>query len=173
MSDHEFGIFDEVNTEYISAMIKTFGNFDILAIEILEEHGINVDLLENEWINIQQWMDAFKEIASRLGPSEISKVGEKIAERFFLKIKKSMSDSLELLQEIYDKFHQGKVGKYEVNELGINLIHVKCNNPYSCAFDKGMIQTIAKKVSKEAKIKHLPSSCRNLGHEQCVYSVKW
>ena len=173
MSDQEFGIFDEVNSDLITEIIKYTGNYEILAIEILEEHDINIDLLDNEWINIQQWMDAFKEITSRLGPSEVGKIGKKIAENFSIEDKMAMADALELLQEKYDNHHQGKVGKYEIVELGNNLAQVICNTPYPCTFDREMIKVIAQKVSKEAKIKHVPSSCRALGGNQCIYLVKW
>ncbi len=173
MSDQEFGIFDEVNSEFIAAIIESFGNYDVLGIEILEDHNINIELLENEWISIQQWVDAFREISSRLGPSEIRKIGKKMAEHFSQKNQEPMINALELLQETYDKFHQGKVGKYDVVELGINLAHLTSNSPYPCNFDRGMILAIAKKVSKGARIKHLTTSCRDLGHKQCVYSIKW
>jgi hypothetical protein len=173
MSDQEYGIFDEVNSELITSMIESFGNYEILVIEILEEHGINVDLLETEWISIQKWMDAFREITSRIGPSEIGKIGEKIAGHFSLKNKETMIDALEVLQETYDEHHQGKVGKYEIVEFGINSLQIISDSPYPCTFDRGMIRTIAQKVSKGAKTKHSPASCRSLGDKQCIYLVKW
>ena len=173
MSEEEFGLFDEVNSEFITILVESLGNYDILGIEILEEHGIITNLLEKEWLSIQHWMNAFREIASRLGPSEIGKVGEKIAGRYSIQNKESMVHALELLQEKHDKFHQGKVGKYEIVGLGTNLVQITSNSPYSCNFDKSMILTIAKMVSKEANIKHIPSSCRDLGHKQCKYLIRW
>jgi len=143
-----------------------------LGIEILEEHGIDAKLLDKEWISIQEWIDSYREIASRLGPSEMNKVGKKIAEGYSIQNDESMVTALERLQEKYDKFHQGKVGKFEILGLGTNLTQVTCNSPYSCKFETGMILAVARKISKDAKIKHVPSSCRELGHGQCVYLVK-
>ncbi len=49
-----------------------------------------------------------------------------------------------------------------------------CENPYPCAFDRGIIQAMAARFEPAAQVKHVDlGGCRKKAAESCSYLVSW
>ena len=67
------------------------------------------------------------------------------------------------------------IGHYGFEKIdGKNMIISECNNPYPCAFDKGIITAMAQKFEVKANIIHDDSKpCRKNGADSCTYIITW
>ena len=55
-----------------------------------------------------------------------------------------------------------------------NKIISKCENPFPCYFDRGLLTAMAQKFENTAEVKHDDSkSCRRKGGESCTYIITW
>jgi hypothetical protein len=50
---------------------------------------------------------------------------------------------------------------------------MSCDNPYPCAFDLGIIETIASRFEKTSRVEHHAGTCRHRGDDVCHYRVEW
>ena len=52
-----------------------------------------------------------------------------------------------------------------------------CDNPYPCAFDRGIIEAAAKRFAAQSFLVNAvhddSCDCRNRGGESCTYHVNW
>jgi hypothetical protein len=49
-----------------------------------------------------------------------------------------------------------------------------CDNPYPCAFDRGIITAMAQGFELQAKVVHDDAKpCRKQGAESCTYIASW
>jgi hypothetical protein len=69
----------EVNGQTILSVVRGMGVFEKLALKILKEHGID-NPQPGRWYSQQAWLDAFKEIATKIGPNTLFEIGKKIPE---------------------------------------------------------------------------------------------
>ena len=67
------------------------------------------------------------------------------------------------------------IGHYGYDKIeGQNMIISKCNNPYPCKFDEGILTTMATKFQPNARILHDDSKpCRKNGASHCTYLITW
>jgi hypothetical protein len=68
------------------------------------------------------------------------------------------------------------IGHYHYKKVSNNEIEIKCDNPYPCDFDKGIVMQMANRFrpsNARAKIVHDESGCRKNGDESCIYRVTW
>jgi hypothetical protein len=67
----------------------------------------------------------------------------------------------------------GKIGGYHWTAQGRAGV-LRCDNPYPCSFDLGIVTAIARRFRPDARVTHLaPESCRHHGAESCSYQVEW
>ncbi len=64
----------EVDGEAVLAVVQGMGRFKALAVEILVSHGIP-NPAPGRWYPQQCWLDAFRDIAERLGPANLLQIG--------------------------------------------------------------------------------------------------
>ena len=84
---------------------------------------------------------------------------------------------MRLLNDAYYSNHTnatGKIGGYHWTGTSDVEGTMLCDNPYPCAFDVGILETISKRFAATATVTHEePEACRHSGGERCRYRVRW
>jgi hypothetical protein len=172
----------EVNGETVLAFVdgmSTLESFKKRSLEVLAEKGIK-DPKPGKWYPQQAWLDAFKEIATKIGDLTLFQIGQKIPEnaRFPPEIN-TIEKALSAIDMAYHMNHRGgEIGKYGFQSAGPKSAKMVCDNPYPCNFDKGIIECMAKKFKpKDSSSIHVShddtAECRKKGANSCTYLIKW
>jgi hypothetical protein len=169
----------QVNGETVLAIVEGMGAFKANALQILAECGIK-DPKPGQWYPQQNWLNAFKLIAQKLGAATLGQIGRAIPEnaKFPPEID-CIEKALGSIDAAYHMNHKGgQIGTYKFEKTGERTATVVCDNPYPCDFDKGLIQAMANKFAPKGttrvSVMHDPSKgCRKNGDKSCTYSVKW
>lgn len=196
----EFKAFEpgiEVNGPTVFSIIDGLGQFKSLAKKIFlnvkigkEENGeLKIDM--NAWYPQDAWLKAFETLSKEIGDSTLKKIGMKIPENAqFPPWVKDIDSAMQAIDIAYHMNHRkrgvplfdtntGKmtegIGHYGYERIaGKNEIVSVSNNPYPCAFDFGIITTMAKKFQPRAFVEHDDTKpCRKTGAESCTYLVTW
>ncbi|MDH3346481.1 MAG: hypothetical protein OEM02_00075 [Desulfobulbaceae bacterium] len=169
----------EVNGETVLSVIDGMGVFKAQAIKILEENGVT-NPTPGMWYKQQAWLDAFKYIAEEIGPSTLFNIGRKIPENAqFPTDIDNIKEALSAIDIAYHMNHRGgEIGHYTFESTGQKSGLVTCNNPYPCDFDKGIIESMARKFQPADSIMIVVShdqsaECRTNGGKTCIYKVTW
>jgi hypothetical protein len=169
----------EVNGETVYAVVDGMGTFKSVALEILAENGI-VDPQPGVWYPQQKWLNAFRKISAVLGANTLFNIGLKIPENAnFPPEIQTIEQALKAIDVAYHMNHRnGEIGEYRYQCIGHKSAKMICPNPYPCAFDRGIITSMAKrfkpKDSTMVSVAHDDSApCRVGGAESCTYIVTW
>jgi hypothetical protein len=168
----------EVNGETIYSIIDGMGVFKTTAIKILGENGI-ADPKPGEWYSQQSWLNAFKNIAEKVGESTLYNIGQKIPEnaKFPPEIKDTHK-ALSIIDVAYHMNHRnGEIGEYKYEKTGERSTKITATNPYPDEFDKGLIFAMGKKFapagsSVSVKIDDSRPT-RSKGSDSTTYLVVW
>jgi hypothetical protein len=168
----------EVNGETIYSVIDGMGVFKTSAIKILGENGID-NPQPGQWYSQQSWLNAFKQIAEKIGESTLNSIGQKIPEN--AKFPPEINDAHKALAAInvayYMNHRNGDIGEYKYEKTGDRSATLTCTNPYPDEFDKGLISTMCKKFapsgsSVSVKVDDSKPS-RAKGGDATTYLVTW
>ena len=169
----------EVNGETVLSIVDGMGIFKPQAIDILSKNGIN-NPTAGQWYKQQDWLNSFKEISMKIGVNTLFQIGLKIPENAQWPPQvKTIDQALGSIDVAYHMNHrQGEIGNYKFNVKGPKLGVMVCNNPYPCDFDRGIIESVAKKFKPPktiiVKVKHDDTKpCRKKGDESCTYNIGW
>ena len=193
-----FKVFEEgmeVNGQTINSVSDAFSSLKFMVDKYFTAAGLpkSTDIDYDGWYSQQSWLDAFKHISENVGPLTMLNIGKKIPENAqFPPEVDSIEKGLSAINVAYHMNHRNKSGQVLFNPnngtmLGgigyYNVIAVdsanksavlKCENPYHCDFDKGIITTMARKFEVGARIRHDDTKgCRKVGSEACHYTVEW
>lgn len=166
----------EVNGETVLSVVDGLGSFKRQAYAILEENGIK-DPQPGRWYPQQKWLDAFKEIGSRLGKNTLFVIGSKVPDnaKFPPEID-SIEKALSSIDVAYHMNHKGgEIGSYSFKSTGPRSAKMVCKNPYPCDFDRGIIEAMAKRFKPSdgaIKVEH-EGVCRHTSGDSCSYAVSW
>lgn len=183
----------EVNGEAILSVIDG-STIKGVAIALLARHGI-IQPRPGQWYSQQAWLNCFKEIHASIGPNTCFLIGRKIPENAVFpadidNIEKALS-SIDVAYHLNHRkngtilfdaqsgqMHEG-IGHYGYERIpGRKQAHMICNNPYPCDFDRGIIDTMARKFKPNGtlftKVTHDDTApCRKLGADACTYLIEW
>lgn len=168
----------EVNGETVLAVVDGMGAYTKTAYRILEDNGI-VDPKPGRWYPQQSWLDAFREIAEKVGPNTVHRIGVKIPNNaIFPPSIDSLVKALASIDVAYHLNHRGgEIGRYRFRLEARRSATIHCENPYPCDFDRGIIEAVASKFRPPGTIvttEHEPTPrCRKEGGRTCVYRVRW
>ena len=168
----------EVNGAAVVSIVEGMGTFRGLAVSILEKHGI-IDPVPGSWHSQQAWLDAFREIALKIGDKTLYQIGRKIPENaLWPPDVDSVEKGLASIDMAYHMNHRnGPIGKYGFEKTGEGSARMVCNNPYPCEFDRGIISAVVDKFKipgTVSKVTHDDSQpCRSKGENSCTYLVTW
>jgi hypothetical protein len=181
----------EVNGQTIMSLVKGMSGFETTASNILKKHGI-ADLNEQGWYPQQAWLDAFREIADKIGSQTLITIGTQIVESAqWPPSVNSVESALASVDVAYHMNHRinGRVlfdpktgvmlegiGHYYFEKVSNNEFKVTCDNPYPCDFDKGILKGVVNKFKPtNSKAEFFESSkvvCRKTGGGKCIHLIK-
>ncbi len=169
----------QVNGETVLAVVDGMGVAKEKALAILADNNIhspNWDM----WYLQQNWLNAFKDISETLGPDTLHAIGLKIPENAkFPKEIDTIEKALRAIDVAYHMNHRnGEIGTYGFQSTGPRSAKMVCRNPYPCAFDRGIIEAMARRFqpanSPAVSVRHDDSApCRQEGADSCAYLVQW
>jgi hypothetical protein len=188
----------EVNGQTVYAIVDGFRISKKLPSKILLAEGIGkadasglVEVDPVAWYSQEAWLRAFKRIAKEIGAPNLLAVGLKIPENAIFP--PSITDIHGAIASIDVAYHlnhrkRGRVMFDESNGTmiegighygnepvaGKKEIVCRCENPYPCEFDRGIITAMARRFEKAAVVRHDDTKpCRQRGAESCTYHVTW
>lgn len=162
-------------------------------LEILKKHGIIPG--EKEWFIQQDWLDAFKEIASSVGDMNLFLIGTAIIESAQFPPINNLEEGLRLLDVAYHMNHRldgvvmfdpktgaikEGIGNYQLVEYNAKnqTATILCNNPYPSKFDEGIITQMVRKFKpansafQSVKL-DVSKETRTNGADSCTFLVTW
>jgi len=187
----------EVNGQTVYSILDGMGNYKKIGEKILCECGIGSIVNENYileidgWYPQDLWLNAFKEIAKKIGDSTLKKIGISIPEN--AKFPPWVTDIDSAIKSINIAYHMNHrksgtemfnpdterfldgIGYYGYEKIpNKNIIICECRNPYPCRFDLGIILSMALKFELTAHVSHDDSKpCRKNEADSCTYIVTW
>ena len=112
--------------------------------ELLRREGLD-PLKPERWYPMQSWLNVFRTISERLGADTLYSVGYRIPQsaEFPSLIMKDVATALQSIDIAYHHAHRnGDIGCYEYSQVGEGIYQIRCNNPYPCDFDLGIIDSL-------------------------------
>jgi len=183
----------EVNGETVLSIVSGMELFKAEAMKILKQNGID-NPAPGKWYPQQSWLNAFKTISEKLGASTLFLIGKKIPENAqWPPFVNSIETALPSIDIAYHMNHRlgaeplfnpqtgtmkEGIGHYGFEKTGDFSAVMVCPNPYPCDFDRGIIESAAKKFKKAdartLKVTHDDSKpCRKKGGDSCTYIITW
>lgn len=149
-----------------------------VGLRILARHGIeNPD--PTTWYPLQSFLDALRELSELSGPATLRAIGLRIPEKAHWPPGiTTVEAALKSLDAAYHmNLRGGDVGHYTFTQTGPRSGQVVCDNPFPCAFDRGILERVLEKFvppgSTPGLVRAHPETCRELGGESCTYVLKW
>jgi hypothetical protein len=188
----------EVNGQTVCAIVDGFRFLKELPSRILLAEGIGtpgadgiVQIDPEAWYPQQAWLCAFERVAQEMGRSNLFAIGLRIPEdaRFPPGIT-NIHEAIAAIDVAYHMNHRkhGQVmfdpQKHTMSEgighygyapvAGMAMIVSRCENPYPCDFDRGILTAMAKRFQEAAHVTHIDEEpCREHGSESCTYHIAW
>ena len=194
----QFKVFEpgiEVSGKAVYSTLDGLGNLKISTEQDLfglvkSKNGI-MTIDTEQWYPQEQWLKLFELIALMYGDTILFKIGYSIPDHaYFPDRGTSIEEAIKSIDIAYHMNHRKNnkvmydeksgamaegIGHYNCQKIdGYNLIISRCNNPYPCTFDKGILTAMAKKFNPNAIAIHDETKpCRKNGAESCVYIITW
>ena len=182
----------------IAVTVEGFGAFKLLASQYLLDEGIGqqgpdgmISVKSDEWYDAQSYLNAWRRIASDVSEQIIENAGRATPARAaFPPQLRNIEVALGSLDIAYHMNHKKNgvvmydathglmtegIGHYRCVRIpGRHQVVMTCDNPYPCAYDRGLITELARRFEPKVKVTHDPRKpCRKRGGESCTYIVDW
>ena len=168
----------EVNGQTVLTIIEGMAMVKSLAVQILKENGLS-NIEKDHWYSQQNWLNVYKTIGQKLGPSTLYQIGTKIPENAnFPPDIDTLHKALTSIDIAYHFNHRGgEIGHYTLSSFGKNEAIMICENPYPCDFDRGLISAMVHRfvgAGNSCIVTHsLQGECRKNGGESCTYTISY
>jgi hypothetical protein len=135
-----------VRAANVKAMLDAFQLVPNVGRDLIARHHLDVTALTpGNFILVQRWLDALKEIQAVVGPAKIRHVGRNIIET--ADIPPLDCESLLIgLDDVFYMNHKGNVGHYRTKRLEDGVIEVRCETPYPRNFEWGLVEGFCRKA---------------------------
>ena len=179
-------------------MVKGFGLFKDIANQLMAEEGLGeIHPDPTKWYPQKLLLNAFRRVAEEVGDNTLYQIGLVVPTNVVWppeidSIEKALP-SIDLAFHMNHRNRRGQVlfdperdppmiegiGHYHCRfSEGENKATMTCENPYPCAFDRGLIHAAADKFKGEKNVivttKHDDSKpCRKKGYNSCTYIITW
>jgi hypothetical protein len=174
-------------------VLSTINSMDlgVIRLDFLKKNNIS---LEKEWINLQDWLNAFNDISNTIGEMNLFLIGKEITKNTLFPPIKNLEDGLKSIDIAYHMNHRlnGRVlfdeitgnmiegiGNYklvEYNTIKQTAVMV-CNNPNPSKFDEGIIVQVVKffkPIGTRENIElDITKETRINGGNSCTYLISW
>jgi hypothetical protein len=188
----------EVNGQTVNAIVDGFRFLKEFPSRILLEEGIGrpgarglVDIEPDAWYSQEAWLRAFERIDREMGRPNLFAIGLKIPEN--AKFPPTITDLPGAIASIDVAYHMNHrkhghmmfdpstgtmtegIGHYGFEPVaGKSMIVSRCQNPYPCNFDRGILTAMARRFERTAVVTHVDQEpCRERGGESCTYHITW
>ncbi len=129
-----------VRAANVKATLDAFKLVPAIGTRIVEKHHLTVDdLRPDNFIRVQRWLDALKEIQELVGEAKLRDVGRRIVEHADIP-SLGTEDILLALDAIFYDNHKGDVGHYRSRRRDDGCVEVKCETPYPRNFEWGLVE---------------------------------
>ena len=134
-----------VRAANVKATLEAFSFVPSTGRRLIERHRLPIDDLKpDNFIPVQRWLDALKEIQEEVGPNVVRKVGANIIRAAeFPPSFATADDIFAAMDSIYYINHQGDVGHYHTTRMSDGTWIVRCETPYPRNFEWGLVEGIA------------------------------
>lgn len=187
----------EVNGRTVWSIVDGFRAFSLLASQFLLEEGVGqkgpdgiVKVEPDGWYSQEGYLRAFKRIAKSVGESVLFDIGSSIPRNAeFPPQVVDVHSAVGAIDVAYHMNHRREgsamfdpsngtmlegIGHYGYATPAARRIVSVCENPYPCAFDRGIVTAMATRFEPTSKVVHDDSKpCRRKGAESCTYIVTW
>jgi hypothetical protein len=181
----------------VEAFVQAFKLFPSVVLKRLVTNGIatyqgkEVIVDQTAWYPLENWLAAFSSIAESLGPRALFQIGQTAPQ--FVVMPPSLTDIHSGIAGVNVGYHMNHrkngvpmfdpqtgrmlsgIGDYGYKaDPGERRIVCRCDTPYPCDFDRGILLGFAHKFEKGARIEHDDSApCRKSGADSCTYFITW
>jgi len=168
----------EVIGQGILVLLEGMSTFRPMALQILKEQGIS-DVRADKWYSLQAYLDAYRRIAEKVGPTTLKMIGKKAPE---LALWPPQVNSIETALASIDVAYRmnnrgGNIGSYKFEKTGERTAKMVCHTPYPCSFDSGLVEATAKKFAPAGALVTVTHDdtqpCRQKNGETCTLSISW
>jgi hypothetical protein len=148
-----------VRAANVRATLEAFHLVPSMGRRLVERHRLRVEELgPDQFVPIQSWLEALKEVQEHVGQSMVRSVGVRIVENADFPHTFPDAESILLaLDTIYHLNHRGDVGHYYSSRSADGSIVVRCETPYPREFERGLVEGI----------------CRNRSAKDILYAVEF
>jgi hypothetical protein len=185
----------EAGTSGLKLLLAGFEMFPSLVKKLLVEKGI-VDkdakdlLAEQRWFPLESWLAVHEVIYREMGPSAIMAIGTRMSENpHFPPGIRDIPSALDALDIVFHRSHR-KLGvvmyDQDTGQMAEGIGHVRTrhipgrqrvdvtiDSPYACYVDLSILNGIAQKFERTARVEHALGDCRQRGDASCTYTVTW
>jgi hypothetical protein len=178
----------EVSGRNVLGLVQAFGQFKSLASQILLAEGLGkkgpdgLVIVEPEtWYPFDAFLRAFARASQQMGDSVLHQIGVSVVKTVewqpTVKDVKSMMEAMDAGYRLHHRRHgrpiKEGIGNYRWKAQPDGSLEVESDNPYPCAFDKGMLFGGLRRLKAPGAILHDETHrCRKRGHGSCVYVVR-
>ncbi|ATB33374.1 hypothetical protein [Melittangium boletus] len=181
----------------LQSIVDGFGTFSILGNGILFQEGLgnrgrddSISFEKDKWYPLATFLRAFDRIGKDFGEYMHRQVGLSIPKN--APFPPTVVDIDTAIQSIDVAYHMNhgvngvalfspatgkktdRIGNYGYErQVGKKLILSKCSTPYPCAFDEGILTSMAQRFDRTSSVTHAPGSCRKKGAAFCIYHIAW
>ncbi len=185
----------QVTGRTIMSVVAGLGKFRSIALGYLESAGLGEIVADDtHWYPQQAWLDVFRLVAGNLGDNVLFRIGQEIPEHaVFPRDIDTVEKALASIDVAYHMNHRNRggeilfdpsrprervmlegIGHYRFERKTDRIALVVCDDPYPCAFDRGIIEAMATRFAKRAQATHVETApCRKNGADSCTYAVSW
>lgn len=127
----------------MQGMLKAFRLMPAVGKKLVEKHNLNLGGPPDDFVPLQPWLDALKEIQELIGPNKVREVGRSIiASANFPPEFDGAEMILGALDAIYKLNIRGDAGRYVVTRPAPGLVVVQCETPFPRIFERGLVEGI-------------------------------
>jgi hypothetical protein len=169
----------ELKGQSIMAMVAAMSIAQNRALKILADQGIT-PLEKERWYPMDKFLEALRTLQKEIGPNTTKAVGRKIPENaMFPPNIRTIEDGFRSIDMAYRMNHRGSgsIGGYHYTRVGDRSAQMLCDNPYPCALDEGLLESIGERFrpvdSLWVRVEHQPGDCRKNGAPACTFNLSW
>ncbi len=186
----------EVSGRVIIGLLQAFGQFKVLASKYLIEEGVGQKVAEGEvlvdpaaWYPMEGQLRALARFNQEMGDSVVHQIGMAVPKNAEWPPDVQDVRSLVLTLDMGYHMHHRRngqvmgdpatgriaegIGHYAFSMRPDGFMQIEADNPYPCAFDKGLLFGAMRVLNVVGAILHDDNHpCRKRGGKSCVYVVK-
>ena len=140
---------------------------------MLSKYGIS-NPEAGQWYKQQSWLDAFKEIAENVGPTNLRLIGKSIIKSAQFPPIENTQQAFSVIDVAYKMNHKGgEIGYYKLlsYDESNKTIKMETNTPYPEEFDNGIFLGVFDKFKPKGG--YSPTSTYKKVGDKIEYTINW